>query len=106
MLETIKKLLGITDSLQDDKLKVIINLTQERLCFLLGEEDIPEELGYIVKEVAVARFNRIGSEGFASHSVEGESITWSDDDFNAFREDIDEWRSRQTDAKKGRVRFI
>lgn len=106
MLEIIKKLLGLTDDLQDGKLSVIITLTKERLCFLLGVEDVPDELVYIINEVTVARFNRIGSEGFASHSVEGESITWSDDDFAAFREDIDEWRSRQTDAKKGRVRFI
>ena len=52
------------------------------------------------------RFNRIGSEGFSSHSVEGESLSFSDDDFAGYREDIQTYLDSQKEAKKGRVRFL
>ena len=37
-------------------------------------------------EAAVRRFNRIGSEGTSSHTVDGESMTWAEDDFALFND--------------------
>ena len=68
--------------------------------------EIPEALAYIVVEVAVARFNRIGSEGMSSHSVEGESISFSDDDFAGYKADIEAYLDEQSGTKRGRVRFL
>jgi len=90
----------------DDKLKAILDLTQARLLVLLGTKTVPEELSYILVEVAIKRFNRIGSEGVSSHSIEGESMTFTDDDFAPFEDDIQAWRSLQQGQKKGRVRFL
>ena len=61
---------------------------------------------YIITDVAVIRYNRIGSEGFSSHSVEGENISFTDDDFAGYRVDIQTWLNSQKDAKRGKVRFL
>ena len=107
MLERIKQLLGISDNILDDQLRIIISLTEERLRHLLGGvESVPESLSYITVELSVARFNRIGSEGLSSHSVEGESMSWSEDDFTPYKDDIQDWLDMQQGTKKGRVRFL
>lgn len=105
ILENVKELLGNPKNI-DDKLNVIIELTQKRLGNLLSVKEVPEELKYIVIEVSVIRFNRIGSEGVSSHSVEGESMSFNDDDFDSYDKDIRSWLNNQSDLKKGRVRFL
>ena len=105
ILENVKELLGTPKNI-DDKLNVIIELTQKRLGNLLSVKEVPEELEYIVVEVSVIRFNRIGSEGVSSHSVEGESMSFNDDDFDSYDKDIRSWLNNQSDLKKGRVRFL
>ena len=52
------------------------------------------------------RFNRIGSEGMASHSVEGETLQFTDDDFAAYRDDISDWLSLHGTGTKGKLRFL
>lgn len=105
ILENVKELLGNPKNI-DDKLNVIIELTQKRLGNLLSVKEVPEELEYIVVEVSVIRFNRIGSEGISSHSVEGESMSFNDDDFDSYDKDIRSWLNNQSDLKKGRVHFL
>lgn len=105
ILENVKELLGNPKNI-DDKLNVIIELTQKRLGNLLSVKEVPEELEYIVIEVSVIRFNRIGSEGVSSHSVEGESVSFNDDDFDSYDKDIRSWLNNQSDLKKGSVCFL
>ena len=108
MLKNLKILLGIpeSDTSQDGKLNLILSGTRSRLKALLGGQEPPDTLNYIITDVAVIRFNRIGSEGLSSHTVEGESQSFSDDDFAGYREDIQTYLDNQEDAKKGRVRFL
>ena len=105
ILENVKELLGNPKNI-DEKLNVIIELTQKRLGNLLSVKEVPEELEYIVIEVSVIRFNRIGSEGVSSHSVEGESMSFNDDDFDSYDKDIRSWLNNQSDLKKGSVCFL
>lgn len=108
MLNNIKMMLGIAsdDTARDDLLKLIISSAIARLTMLLGGFEPPESLDYIIVDVAIRRFNRIGSEGMSSHTVEGESITFSDSDFAGFEDDIQAFLETQNGSKKGRVRFI
>lgn len=106
MLNDLKLLLGITENDLDSKLNLILEITKKRLKALLGGVEPPTELEYIIIEVAVIRFNRIGSEGVNSHSVEGESLSFTDSDFNAYSDDIQAWLDGQKEVKKGKVRFI
>lgn len=109
MLEELKRMLGLSgqsDEELDQKLNWILDTTRARLKVLLGGIDPGEDLNYIITEVSIIRYNRIGSEGFQSHSVEGESLALSDDDFAGYREDIQIWLNNQKDAKRGRLRFL
>lgn len=104
VIDDVKALLGIED--EDNKLKVIITLTENRLKALLGQKEVPSELEYIVTEVSIARFNRIGLEGLSGHTVEGEALTFKDNDFDQYADDIQTWRDAQSDQDIGRIRFL
>lgn len=106
MLKNLKLFLGIEDNSIDEKLKLIISNATARLQTLLGGTEPPEELEHIILEASVNRFNRIGSEGMKSHSVEGETITFSEDDFAEFKDEIQAYIDTQTTVKRGKVRFI
>ena len=80
MLDDLKLLLGIDaqDSDKDDMLTLIISTVTARLRLLLGGIEPPDSMVHIIREVAVIRYNRIGSEGLTSHSVEGETLSFAD----------------------------
>lgn len=95
------------DELTRAKLETIMNISSDRLKVKLGTDTVPSELSYIITEVTVARYNRIGSEGLSSHTVEGEAMNWSSDDFEPYSDDIQAWiDEHQSESRKGRIRFI
>ena len=106
MLETLKLMLGIESFDQDNLLNQIISSAKARLKVLLGGIEPPESLEYILVDVAVRRFNRIGSEGMTSHTVEGESISFSNNDFTGFEDDIQAYLDTQKESARGRVKFL
>ena len=108
MLENLKLLLGIPadDTTLDAKLNLILTNTTARLTLLLGGSEPPEEMNHIVLEVAVMRFNRIGSEGYSSHTEEGASQTFSENDFAPFADEIKAWMDAQEVNVTAKVRFI
>lgn len=103
MLDNLKKMLDTDDTAL---LQLIVSNVTARLKVLLGGIEPPDELDYIVFEVSVKRFNRIGSEGMTSHTVEGESTNYSDDDFAEFADDIQAFLDTQKNTTRGKVRFI
>lgn len=97
------------------QLNTIYNQTSKRLLNKLKRSlkdilEIPDELDYIVDEVTIARFNRIGSEGMSSESVEGRSANYNDDYFADFAEDIQGYIDSKDEPdqteKRGRFIFI
>lgn len=108
MLEDLKVLLGIAtdDADRDALLKLIIASVTARLKVLLGGVEPPESLEYIVREVCVIRYNKIGSEGMESHTVEGESQQFTDNDFVGFMDDIQAFLDTQKGSVRGKVRFL
>lgn len=108
MLNDLKLMLGIStdDTSKDDLLKLLISSATARLKMLLGGVTPPDSLDYVVREVAIIRFNKIGSEGLASHTVEGESMSFNEDDFAAFTDEIQAYLDSQKDNVRGKVRFL
>lgn len=105
MVDQVKSLLGLTDESKDELLKQIVGIVEKRLKLKLGGVDtIPAELEYIVVEVSVSRYNRISSEGTTSHSLDGTSYTWVDDDFTPYLNDIEDWLKKN--SGRGKVRFL
>ena len=74
-LEYVKSLTG-----DNPQVEVIYNHIAGRLLHRIKDTEVPLELEYIVDEATIRRFNRIGSEGMKSESVEGHSVTYIDED--------------------------
>lgn len=108
MLNDLKLMLGFApeDTSNDAKLKLIISTSTARLKVLLGGLEPPKSLDYIIREVSIIRFNKIGSEGMKSQSVEGESMTFDDNDFNGFMDEIQAFLDTQEENVRGKVRFL
>lgn len=108
MLNSLKLMLGIPaeDTDQDEKLKLIISTATARLKLLLGGLEPPETMDHIIREVSIIRFNKIGSEGMGSHTIEGESLTFNEDDFAAFSVEIQAYLDTLKESTRGRVRFL
>lgn len=84
IIKQVKALLGISDNLQDNLLNVIQELTEAHFKAYTGKKDIPDELNFIIVEVVIKRFNRVGSEGLKSQKVEGLTLEFSLDDFGRY----------------------
>lgn len=105
IIDDVTALLGFSDEKYNKTLDVIIRLTTNRLKTLLDVEEVPTELEYIVTEVSIVRYNKIGSEGVISHSVEGETMSFSDNDFKGYLNDIEAWKNKKNEVK-GVVKFL
>lgn len=106
LTEDVKNLLTGTI---DDKLEIIERRTEERLASLLGVSAIPQEFEYILYEVTLKRFNRIGQEGMQSYTQEGLSMAFPDSDFAEYQQVINEFKDQDKGLlgpKKGGFRFV
>lgn len=109
ILNDVKLMLDISEeeTSLDGKLSLIIGNAQKQVLSYLpdGTATVPEVLEYIVCELAIVRFNRIGNEGMASYSQEGESITYGED-ISPFIPAIQAWLNLQQNNNRGVVTFL
>src|SRR5690625_6378450 len=107
MLERKKKIVSIEDDIQDDVLDILIDNVESLLRALLVK-DVPSHLEFIVIEITARRFNRLGSEGMQSESVEGHSVTFYDleKEFTPYLTIIESERDDDGVARRGKVMFI
>lgn len=70
-------------------------------------EAIPIKFEFIIKEVAEKRFNRIGSEGMTSESIDGHSVSYEEQkyDFDPYLTNIERTYD-VTKSRDGRMYFI
>lgn len=84
ILKEIKLLKGVSDTAQDDLLNLTIKESTERILAFINRysessiKEIPSSAAYIVRDVAVKRFNKLNSEGAKADSEEGRAFTWED----------------------------
>ena len=84
ILKEIKLLKGVSDTAQDDLLNLTIKESTERILAFVNRysetsiTEIPNNAAYIVRDVAIKRFNKLNSEGAKADSEEGRTFTWED----------------------------
>lgn len=108
-LSDLKTMLQIKDDKRDSILELIIKNTTSALSFKLGlkaDTNVPSELDFILLEVAVKRYNRLANEGMSSYSQEGQSITFSTNDFDEFANDIANWKDENSVKDNGSGAFL
>ena len=108
-LETVKTLTGV----DNEQITAIYSMYEKRLFSrleksLLEVVEIPEELEYILTECAIARFNRIGSEGMESESMDGHAAKYIDKDLSDYEHAIQAYIDLQVivPPTKGVIRFL
>ncbi len=113
MRNKIKTVLDIEDDQQDDVLDIFITNAKKHLLGLFRKvnkeiTEIPEECDYIIEEITIRRFNRIGSEGFKSELVEGHRIDFYDlrDEFDPYLDIIDSYKPDDHNTGRGKVIMI
>lgn len=108
-LSKIKLLLSLEDKNQDDLLNLLLEDDEARLLSYINQDGgnvntFPSELAWLLREITVRRFNRIGDEGKKSSSESDVSSTWSEDDVQDFAVYIDRYRHKT--GNRGIARFI
>lgn len=95
-------------STPQQKIEVIQQLTEQRLKALIKRDTVPAELDYIVTEVTLRRYNKIGLEGITSYSQEGLTEQFDMNDFEPFMDDINAWLDDNEEPMKTKykVRFL
>lgn len=90
-LKEVKVLLGLKDTLQDELLLLILGDSAARILARINLDNqdkrvllVPDNLMWVLREVAIKRFNRIGSEGMLSDSEEGKSIAWEGNELESY----------------------
>lgn len=108
-LETVKILTGV----DNEQITAIYNMYEKRLFNRLEQSlleviEIPSELEYILAECTIARFNRIGSEGMESESMDGHTAHYVDKDLSDYEHAIQTYIDSQVivPPTKGVVRFL
>lgn len=98
------------DEARDKRLNLIIKNAESALLVRLpGQKVVPDALNYIVVELSIVRFNRIGNEGMKAFQQEGESITYDlTDDLAPYTDAINAWLNNQEEppGKSGKVQFL
>ena len=96
LLNRIKTLLGLPDN--DELIYEITELTKSKILNYINEVELPLELEFVLVELTVQRYNRIGSEGIASESVDGKSVSY-EDIFENYKPYLDDYVSRSGKSK-------
>ena len=91
LLNRVKTLLGVTDN--DELIYEIVEITKSKILNYINKEELPKELEFILVEMAISRFNKVGSEGFSSESTDGKSISY-EDDFENYKQYLDDYLFR------------
>ena len=91
LLNRVKTLLELGyDNDNDGLIYEIVEITKSKILNYINKEELPGELEFILVEMAISRFNKIGSEGFSSESTDGKSISY-EDDFEIYRQYLDDY---------------
>ena len=96
LLNRIKTLLQIQDN--DELIYEIAEITKEKILNYINEKELPKELEFVLVELAIQRYNRIGSEGISSESVDGKSVSY-EDDFENYKIYLDDYIFRNNKNK-------
>ena len=97
LLNRIKTLLNVEGN--EELITEIVNITEDKILNYINASEMPIELEFVLIELSVQRFNRIGSEGIASESIDGKSVSY-DDDFTGYKHYLDDYISRNS-VRKG-----
>lgn len=107
ILNEVKISLGLSSSDKDELLYSLIRRSSRQVENYIKENSVPEELEYIVIELVISRYNRIGSEGLNSENSDGVSFSYNNNSLDGFKMDLDRYiANKKSQLDKIKVRLI
>lgn len=105
VIQNIKLDLDITDNLQDDLLNMLLDRVIKHFKAEYGTSEIDDAYSFIFEDCTIKRFNRRGSEGASSESVEGHSVSYYENknEFLPYDDMLQKAFGQSGQTKKGRV---
>lgn len=113
---TVKKMSDLLDPevTPEQKMAIVVELTEQRLLNILPKQHglkltkIPTQLEYIVTNVSMARYARVGQEGMSGYSQDGLNMVFRQDDFDPYMSEINSFGDDGSEggSSRGRVTMV
>ena len=102
ILSNIKLKLSITDNEQDDLLTLLINDAYEYMYIFFNcdpknkdNRDVPTQLNFVLENVSVKRYRKLGAEGISIEKIDVLSTTYeSGDDFAEYFDIMQKYKNK------------
>lgn len=78
-LSELKLILNIEDTSKDNLLNLLIEQSEKMLLSYIKEIEVPNELNFIITDISLMKYNRLGNEGIKSSNVLGVSQSFTTD---------------------------
>ncbi len=109
IIDKVKKRFNIVNELTDEILFDIYESVIQEYLLISEKKDLEDNHSWIVKEICIVRFNRLGDEGVKASSIEGLSKTYINtggmDDFKPYMAYLKD-NGVDKGATKGKVKFL
>lgn len=103
-LDNIKVMLSLTeDNSQDYLLSVLLSNAISQVCVYIGVNELPSQLSFVVDELVVARYRKIGAEGVREEKIDVLSTKYVTDDLSPYKTVLDEYKATKLYAKRLRT---
>ena len=92
---------------REELLQEVIRLVAMPVLLYIKQEAIPTELEWIVVELAIKRYNRIGAEGFTEEKSDNIQNRYEENMLNEYIPFLDRWIENNTEVVEvKKVRFF
>ena len=106
ILREIKISLGLSSFDKDELLLSLISRSNIQVLNYINEDILPKKLEYIVVELVIARYNRLGSEGLNSENTDGVSVSYNKNTLDNFKEDLDRYIESKKTSNNNKVKAL
>lgn len=92
-IDEIKILLRITTTDEDEMLNLLLDNAIASVLLYIGESTVAQEIEYIINELVIIRYNKLGAEGINAENLQGNNYTFGLDDLKHYKKELDYYKS-------------
>jgi len=110
ILDSVKLRIGLTDTVQDELLSDLIEDATARVLTYINQDGIvnqtvPDAVAWVIKDIVVKMYNRIGDEGKTASGEGNVSNTWETIDLSKYAGALDVYLESSQSRRSG-MRFV
>ena len=110
ILDSIKLRIGLADTMQDNLLNDLIDDATARVLTYINQDgivnqNVPDAVAWVIKDIVVKMYNRIGDEGKKASGEGNVSNSWEAIDLSNYADALDVYRESSQSHRPG-MRFV